>query len=59
MVTAGSRESTAAQDVEGQDYDCHDQQEVDEATADVEAEAQKPKDAQQHENRPQHVLFLS
>jgi hypothetical protein len=38
-----------------QDYHRHNQQKVDQPTGDMEAEAQKPQDQNDYEDRPKHV----
>jgi hypothetical protein len=54
--SGGSRESSTAEEVEDQDHERYDEEQVDQTTADVEAEAQKPEHAQHHQNRPKHIL---
>jgi hypothetical protein len=59
VLDRGSGESPAAEDVEDQSDEGYDQQQVDQATADVEGEAQKPQQGEHYDNRPQHVSCLS
>jgi hypothetical protein len=48
--------STATEQIEDQHYDSDDQQEVDQASSYVEAEAEKPQNQENHENCPKHLV---
>jgi hypothetical protein len=46
--------ASAGQKVEDEDDHCENQQEMDKAAANVEAEAKKPKNEEDYDNRPKH-----
>lgn len=50
--------SSSAQQVNDQDHQPHHQQQVDQRSADVQAETQKPQDQQNHKNCPKHGNLL-
>jgi hypothetical protein len=50
-----SRSGTAAQQVDDQNHHSYYQQQMDQATGNVQAEAQKPQNQKHNENRPKHI----
>jgi hypothetical protein len=50
--------SSSAHYVEDQDHQRHNNQQVDQTSAHMKAEAQKPEDQKNHEKRPKHVALL-
>jgi hypothetical protein len=56
--TTSNRASTPAQKVDNKNYQGHHEEQMDKPSADVEAEAQKPQNSQNHKNRPKHIFLL-
>jgi hypothetical protein len=50
-----NRISPSAEQVNDQDHQSHNQEQVDQAAADMQAETQEPQNHQNNENRPQHI----
>jgi hypothetical protein len=50
--------STPGEQIEDQYDDCDDEQDVDQATTDVEAETQQPKNEENNNDRPKHKVSL-
>jgi hypothetical protein len=53
-----TRSASSAQQVNDQDYQTHNQEQVDQAAADMQAETQKPQDQKNNQNCPKHGNLL-
>ena len=53
-----SNSASAAEQVNDQDYQSHNQKQMDQASPDVHTETEKPQDQQNNENCPKHVNLL-
>jgi phage-related protein len=52
---SSARSSSPAQEVNDQNHQSHNQQYVDQASADMQTETQKPQNQKNNKNRPKHV----
>jgi hypothetical protein len=53
------RASASAHKVKNQDHQCYHEKEMDQTTANVKTEAQKPQNSQNHKDSPKHTFLLN